>query len=458
MKNRVMKAVAIATVMAMTLGLVGCGSSDSTTTDTSADTSTDATTEEASGDTLETAESIEIRIMSNYMEGHSMNAFFESTIAEFEADYPNVTVVVEYIASEDVRASLLTDAASDNYPDIFPIWPEESNLEYIEAGLMMDLTDIFAEDTDWSDGFTGGTLDQFTYDSVDGYYGVPICTNALGFYYNIELFEEAGAEVPETWDELLVVIDQLNAIGVTAWTIGAADTWRTEHLFSTIYYKTYGIDAASGLSDQSLAYDDESILNTFNLMVELVEADAFSSDAIGIDYATEVADFASGTVGMQFNGSWAIGETDGEDTSEEIKGNVGYFEFPTITEEYADQWFGGVSDAFGLSGALEGAELEAAVELVKRLSSSDAAEQIALAGCLPAYDVELDEEEVGSVFAAVVEEMSSAGAFASDFVSFESDVDMNNKFYSYCQAVFAEMITPEEACADLAAACAATEY
>lgn len=461
MKKRSMKLVALLTVAAMAFALVGCSSTtdstDSTDSSSAADTSEDVT--EEAGDTLETAESIELRVMTQYVEGHAMHDVFADTVAQFEEDYSNVTVTVEYLSSENVNSSLVTDAASGNYPDIFPVWADYGNTDKIEAGLWLDLSEVFEENPEWAESFSGGLLDEFTYDGIDGYYGIPICVTAGGFFYNTELFEEAGAEVPETWDELLVVIDQLNDIGVTPWVIGAADTWRTQHLFSVIYYKAYGIDSSKGLIDQTLTYDDDSVIETFNLMLELVDAGAFDDAAIGIDYATEVATFASGTVGMQFNGSWAIGETDGDDTSEAIKGKVGFFDFPTINEEYADQMFAGTSDAFGLSAELEGAELEAAVELMMRLTSAETAVLVAEdAGCLPAVDVELDDDAVGELFVSVVDALAEADGVALGFTTGEPSSEISNSFHSYSQGVFGGLISPEDAAADLAAAQAATEY
>ena len=98
-------------------------------------------------------------------------------------------------------------------------------------------------------------------------------------------------------------------------------------MFSNLYYKMYGIDQASKVTDGSLKYDDESFLRVFEKMLELVDAGAFDPNMIGIDYAQEVANFANGNSGMQFNGAWAICETDGPDAPDTIKGKVGFFPF-----------------------------------------------------------------------------------------------------------------------------------
>ena len=46
----------------------------------------------------------------------------------------------------------------------------------------------------------------------------------VGFYYNKDLFQQAGIEeVPVTYEEFLNAVDKLNAAGITPLTVGAQD-------------------------------------------------------------------------------------------------------------------------------------------------------------------------------------------------------------------------------------------
>lgn len=432
MKNRNKKVIAILLSALMVTGVSGCGSSeDSKTAD----------------------EEINIRVASVYVEGHSMNSVFTDVLNEFKEKHPNVKITEEFMPSEQLSPKLKTDAASNNMPDIFPVWVDSTNKDDIEAGLWLNLQEELDANSEWKDSFNAGTLEQFQYEGIEGTWAAPICTYGVGFFYNKELFEKAGAEVPETWVELLDVIRKLKDGGITPWALGAKDTWRAEHLFTNIYYRLNGIEQAQKISDRSIDYDDESFLKTFEKMKELVDIGAFDANAIGLDYSQEVAAFAAGNVGMQLNGAWGIGETDGANAPDTIKGKIGYFAFPAFegAEMYANNWMGGVNDAFAVSAKVEGEKKELVLELLQDLTNADTAKRIAEeTGNLPAVVTEYDEEKVGTLMPVVMECINQADAFAGDITGFETDASVSEKVYNYTQAILAGLKTPEEICSELA--------
>lgn len=432
MKNRNKKVIAILLSALMVTGVSGCGSSeDSKTAD----------------------EEINIRVASVYVEGHSMNSVFTDVLNEFKEKHPNVKITEEFMPSEQLSPKLKTDAASNNMPDIFPVWVDSTNKDDIEAGLWLNLQEELDANSEWKDSFNAGTLEQFQYEGIEGTWAAPICTYGVGFFYNKELFEKAGAEIPETWAELLDVIRKLKDGGITPWALGAKDTWRAEHLFTNIYYRLNGIEQAQKISDRSIDYDDESFLKTFEKMKELVDIGAFDANAIGLDYSQEVAAFAAGNVGMQLNGAWGIGETDGANAPDTIKGKIGYFAFPAFegAEMYANNWMGGVNDAFAVSAKVEGEKKELVLELLQDLTNADTAKRIAEeTGNLPAVVTEYDEEKVGTLMPVVMECINQADAFAGDITGFETDASVSEKVYNYTQAILAGLKTPEEICSELA--------
>lgn len=392
---------------------------------------------------------ITIRVASVYVEGHSMNKVFEDVLANFEKEHENVKITREFMPGEQLKAKIKTDAASNNMPDIFPVYETLENLESIKAGVYEDLSDELDANAEWKAGFNETNLASFQYEEYPGQWALPVTINGLGFYYNKEVFEDAGAEVPTTWSELLDTIDKLKSAGYTPWELGAKEAWRCEHLFSNIYYKMYGSDKAKGLTDGTLKYDDPSILAVYDKLLELVDAGAFNPNMAGIDYATESANFASGKVGMEFNGSWGIGETDGENTPDTIKGKVGFFPFPTIEgyEEFAGEWFGGVNDAFGMRSGLEGDKKELVIELLQDITSPETAKRIGEeTGNIPCVKTELDQEKSGELMRQVVESIDAAEKMAGDFYSFEPSTAAVTEFGNVTQAVMTKQLTPEEAC------------
>ena len=60
---------------------------------------------------------------------------------------------------------------------------------------------------------------------TDGTYGIPYVANAAGVLYNREMFEEHGWKIPETWDELKSLCDEIQSEGIMPFYFGFKDTW-----------------------------------------------------------------------------------------------------------------------------------------------------------------------------------------------------------------------------------------
>ena len=43
----------------------------------------------------------------------------------------------------------------------------------------------------------------------DGVYGLPYACNTIALFYNVDMLEEAGVEVPTTWEELVDAAEKL---------------------------------------------------------------------------------------------------------------------------------------------------------------------------------------------------------------------------------------------------------
>src|SRR6185436_2036886 len=84
-------------------------------------------------------------------------------------------------------------------PDIFQSWGGGVMNEYIDAGMMKDITaDLDADGGAWRSSFSPGALGVYSYQGKN--YGVPWDMGMVGFWYNKDLFAQAGIDAPPaTW-------------------------------------------------------------------------------------------------------------------------------------------------------------------------------------------------------------------------------------------------------------------
>ena len=113
---------------------------------------------------------------------------------------------VTYEGSGEFEAQINVRVSGGNAPDI-AVFPQPGLLQrFVESG---DLKPAPAEteanvDENWSE-------DWKNYAVVDGeFYGAPMGSNVKSFvWYSPSAFEEAGYEVPETYDDLIALSDQI---------------------------------------------------------------------------------------------------------------------------------------------------------------------------------------------------------------------------------------------------------
>lgn len=128
--------------------------------------------------------------------------------ADFEAE-TGVEVEVEVVPYDQIQTKAILDAQSgtNNY-DVIQYWYTSVGA-LAESGALADLTDWVEgdEEIDAPD-FIQSIFDPYTqYEGAT--YGLPIDGDTHVLFYNTEIFERNGVEVPRTWDEYAAVTQQI---------------------------------------------------------------------------------------------------------------------------------------------------------------------------------------------------------------------------------------------------------
>ncbi|GGM08243.1 ABC transporter substrate-binding protein [Promicromonospora citrea] len=123
---------------------------------------------------------------------------FQTLADAYHEANPDVTVELkEYPAGDDYDTALTADLAAGAAPDVFIVKNLKNYVTFTEGGTLLDISDVAAE----LDPATGGLAPM----EVDGAtYAVPYRQDSWLLYYNKELFEKAGVDLPDgswTWDD-----------------------------------------------------------------------------------------------------------------------------------------------------------------------------------------------------------------------------------------------------------------
>lgn len=131
-------------------------------------------------------------------------------IDRFEAQNPDIRIVVEPQVWDQMGPKFLAAHAAGNAPDV--IWVVQDMLgATIEANALADLNELFIKD--WSDEFREDITDSLWWTcAIDGgHYCIYTSRNYIGLMYRKDYFEEQGIspEDIQTWDDLLEAAQKL---------------------------------------------------------------------------------------------------------------------------------------------------------------------------------------------------------------------------------------------------------
>ncbi|WP_159621644.1 ABC transporter substrate-binding protein [Ruania rhizosphaerae] len=268
------------------------------------------------------------------------DAVLEQINRDFEAENPGVTVRLDTVPTDQYTTTLnsrMAAGAADivegdtvqPMPGYIEGVPEHSFVEGVQAGNYVDLTD-----QEWLDRFFPDTIEDMQIE--DSTWAVPTGSTVVnGIYYNIDLFDEHGIDVPRTWSEFVAAGETLQDAGVTPLLLGGSERWPVGLPNLGLIHSTYPdlaeLDEALWTNPEVLLEDEAiSVLEKLRALYSLAQ-DNFA----GVSYETLPAEFAAGNAAMLPDGSWTAPVI--EDAGPDFE--FGYFPLPG-SENPAQNVFG----------------------------------------------------------------------------------------------------------------------
>ena len=294
-------------------------------------------------------------------------AVVQQAIDAFEQDNPCVKVNQTILENEAFKAKMTTVMQSDDPPDVFTSWGGGVMNEYATAGLLRDITaDI--KQNGLADTFGAGPLAVYSYEGKQ--YGVPMDQGMVGFWYNQELFDQAGIEAPPaTWTELLDGVQKLKEAGITPIALGEKDKWPGHFWWVYLAIRMGGKEAFDAAYSRQGSFADEPFVQAGEKLQELIALEPFQDGYLGLTYDDQATLMGNGEAAMELMGQWAPGvEKDHSANKEGIGDKLGWFPFPTVEGGKGDP-----ADALGGgNGWLVGRDApDEAVTFLKYLSSKE---------------------------------------------------------------------------------------
>lgn len=146
---------------------------------------------------------------------------WETMLALFEAEYPNIDVRFEPTLNTEYNTQIQTLLSAGEGPDLITCRPFDTTLLwYSDLDGLADISDLPG-----LENFSDVALGAWSTDDGSATYCVPMATVIHGFIYNAEIFADLGLEEPRTESEFFAVLDAIQAADVTPLAIGTKDSW-----------------------------------------------------------------------------------------------------------------------------------------------------------------------------------------------------------------------------------------
>jgi raffinose/stachyose/melibiose transport system substrate-binding protein len=296
-------------------------------------------------------------------------AAFQAMADAYMAAHPNVTIEITVLENEAFKSKMTTVMQSGNPPDIFQSWGGGVMNEYATAGLLRDITpELDANNGEWRNTFASGALGVYSYKGEN--YGVPWDMGMIGFWYNKDLFAQAGiANPPTTWTEFINDVKALKAAGITPIALGEGDKWPGMHMWAYLVTRLGGKANFEGALLRTGSFADPAFVEAGQKLQELIALEPFQDGFLAATYGDEATVMGNGKAAMELMGQWAPSVEAANSTDKKgIGDKLGFFAFPMVEGgkgDPADAVGGGNGFAIGKNAP------DAAVDFVKFLTNAE---------------------------------------------------------------------------------------
>lgn len=207
----------------------------------------------------------------------------------------------------------------------------------------------------------------------DELYGVWYkAANKSLMWYNTNVFDEAGVEEPENWEELMEVAETIEFYGLPPFSTGGGSSWVLTDWFENAYLRIAGPEKYDQLTEHEIPWTHETVKESLEVLKDIfgrpewlaggIEGSLEANHPEGIIKPFQDPPQAAIAYGADFSAAAIENETDAV-----LGDDAVFFEFPSINNSPTSV-VGGGDVAVNLTGT------DASREFMKFLATPEAAE------------------------------------------------------------------------------------
>ena len=364
---------------------------------------------------------------------------FHEALESAKTDMPDIIIEHDGTENEAYKTKIKTAMAADEVPDVFFAWGAGFVKPFVEADKVLALDDYIAKDG-VLDKMEGGANGFFTFNGK--IYGLTGYGWVASLYCNKELFDKAGAKIPDTYDEFKDAIVKLKKAGIVPISVGEKDRWPGMFWQNAFAIRTAGAAECNKALAGEASFDTPDFVKSAALLKELVDMGAFADGVLGLSYDEANAFFLQGKAAMSYMGNWFAGDIMG--TNSTVSDKIIAKKFPVLSDGKggATEFLGGAID--GLCVSKSAKNKEASVKVAAYLMQHIAMNLQKKGEGIPTWKVsDIKSEKINPVVEQIKELVKGSTGWVLAWDTFLSGADADDH-KNLIAEIFGGKLSPED--------------
>ncbi|GGD62227.1 ABC transporter substrate-binding protein [Paenibacillus nasutitermitis] len=209
------------------------------------------------------------------------------------------------IVSDNFEQLVLTKIATEDVPDVLFFFSQSSMIKKLNPEKnLVDLTNEPYMSR------VNPTITKYYLNDGGKIYGIPTSgMNVSGVLYNKKVFADLGLAVPQTYDELLAISEQIKAAGITPFYEAGKDGWPLQVFsfsgFANVLDKQP--DLMEKLNSHQITLDQiPEFIDMLQKQVDIVNKGYVNKNIFSGTYDLSLDELATGKSAMVVNADWAL--------------------------------------------------------------------------------------------------------------------------------------------------------
>ncbi len=261
-------------------------------------------------------------IINSYMSDQAPKEAFEALVADFESKNPTIKVTVNTTAHEQFKTLLPNWLTSRQAPDVVTWFAGYRMQAFAQRGQLEPISRAFPGNT-FQDSFPEAFVRASSFNNE--IYFLPQSWYWWAVYYNTEVFDNLGLEIPKTWDDFLAVSEVMKQNGIAPIAIGARDTWTAGGWFDYLNSAINGMDFHVQLTSGQVPYTDPRVQKTFETFADLQTRGYIMPNATSYSWQEAATLLFNGQAGM-----YLMGQFIKDVAPAEVRDKIDFFHFPSF--------------------------------------------------------------------------------------------------------------------------------